>query len=387
MIGGKIMRHRYTIPIFALLMLSACQKEAKLQPISRAVRVFEVGTRANVHPNRNYSGTLEPYSRIDLTTRVSGTVRTIAEFDDGKVKRLIQEGDRVTKGQILATLDERDLQNQLAAATSNLMSAEAELKLTRTASQQAETEYKRSRELFASNALAQAELDRGESSWASAKARVEAARAQLKQKTELQSIARRAIEDSRLISPIDGLVARRNVNVGEAVTAGKPVFSLIDVSELRFTFSLPDTKIQAIRIGDQMPLRAEALSNHLIMGTVAKIFPVADPLLKTFTVEVSVPNPDNLLRAGMVASASLGSDALADKTVVPLSAIVRAPQGTGFAVYVVDIKEKRAKLRSIAVSDLSGNDVIVTDGIKDGDLIISQGAAFIHDNDNVEIAP
>lgn len=372
---------------FVSLAFVACEKTPPPSNVQRAVRTTEAKSVSGDQGNRAYSGTLEPKAKVELSFRAMGTLRSVLQVTEGKGTRNVQEGDFVKKGQILGAIDDRDLRHQFAAATSGLTSAEAEVLNASTALRQADTEFKRARDLFKQKVIAAAEFERAESAFNSTKARFESATALKEVKVEQRLIAARALEDARLLSPIDGVLARKNAEVGSNVAPGSPVFTVIDVSQLRFTFSVPDNRIQSLKIGDRVPLNVEPMTKASTVGVIAKIFPVADPLLRTFTVEVAVPNEDRRLKAGMVASAYLSQIEPLQTVTVPLASVVRSPMGEGYIVYVVDAQDKRVHARPIKIQDLASNNIVVEHGLTAGDRVIVEGASFVRENDTVEIVP
>ncbi len=373
------------VALVALPSLVACSKAPPPPPQVRAVRVVEVRA-ASSEPARRYSGSLEPRERVELAFRVAGRVRTIADASDPGARRPLQEGDAVRRGQVLATLDERDLALSADSAQATAAVAEADVATAQAALGQSESEAVRARGLAATGTIPAAELERVESSLAAAKARLAAARGQLGARTGQAALARRTTEDTRLVSPIDGVVARRSVGVGEAAGPSRVAFVIIDASEMRLAFAAPDVRVRDIRLGARVPVRVEALPEVALTGVVSKIDPVADPVTHTFRIELTTPNEQRLLRAGMVATALPGvADGVA--ITVPLASVVRRPEARGFAVFTLGPEAGKVKATEVDLGDLVGNDVEVLRGLSVGEKVVTEGAALLRAGEAVEVLP
>lgn len=374
-----------TAVILAGALAVGCSQRAPSPPPGpRAVHV--VVARAEVaHASSSYAGSLEPHTKLDLAFGVPGRMRSLGTTKDAGKERPLREGDSVSKGQVLAVLDDSDLQRQAASSSLAVTGAASELTSAEASLAQTEADVTRARSLAATGSIAPAELERIETTAKTTRARVDALRAQKTARGEQLAIARRAAADARLISPMDGLVARRMVDAGESVNPSTIVLTIIDTSELKLLIGVPDTRIGAVRVGALVPVHVEALGAAPLAGRVAAIQPVADPTLRTFTVEIAVDNPDGVLRAGTVASASLGIEGAPAALLVPLASVVRRSDG-GLGVFRLE-GATVAHLVAVDLGDLVGNDVIVKSGLAPGDRVVTDGAPFLHDGETVEVLP
>ncbi len=375
------------VRIAALVGLTACQDPAVGVHAQTAVRVVRV-ERQTVGAATRYSGSIEPRERLDLAFKVVGKVGRVEQVGPSDAGRPLQEGDRVLRGQMLAALEDEDFRTQVRAAASGVATADAQVRGGEEALSHAATERERAKALYASGAMAQADLERADAAWRAARSGLDAARGQRQGRVEQHALTKSTAGDAVLTSPIDGVVARRLVDVGSSVGPGTVAFTVIDTSSMRAVFGVPDTRIQTLHIGDRVPIHVEALPARALVGTVSKIHPVADPVLRSFAVEVDLANPDDELKGGMVANAAFDAGALADAMLVPLAAIVRPPGGsTGFAVWVLDGKTKAVAQRQVQLGDLVGNDVLVEAGLQTGELVVTDGAPFLHAGQIVEVLP
>lgn len=377
----------HPLPAIALIALIALEllacrgttsEHGDLPP--RGVRVAEVNAD---EPGGHlpYAGGLEPRVRIDLAFGITGRVKSVGQ---GRDRTALHEGDLVKRGQLLAQLDDRDLELQASSAAFAASSAEAELAAARTGAEQAESELGRARKLAGTGALATAELERADSTSKAAQAKLAAAREQARVKADQAALSRRVVTDARLVSPIDGVVARRMVDPGENVAPSTVAFTLIDPVEMRLVFAVPDVRIGAVQIGQLVPVHVDALPDVPLVGRVSTIHPVADPSLRTFDVELTLDNASGKLRAGMVASATLPDGVARGGVRVPLASVVRSAEGD-LVVYV--FADGRAKARKVSTDDIVGNDVRVVSGLQKGERVVTDGAAYLHDGERVEVAP
>ena len=368
-----------------VVALAACQAPPTRPSASPAVHVAPM-QRQTVGASTRYSGSIEPWERLDLAFKVGGKVATVAEVSQSGGPRPLQEGDRVVRGQTLASLEATDFRTQVRVAAAGVSNSDAQVRGGEEALSHSAVELARAKLLYSSGAMARADLERAEAAWRSARANLDAARGQRQGRVEQHALTKSTASETALTSPIDGVVARRLIEVGSTVGPGTVAVTVMDTSSMRAVFGVPDIRIAALHIGDRVAVEVDALPAGRLSGTIVKIHPVADPVLRSFAVEVALPNADDALRAGMVASADFDVGTFADAMLVPLAAIIRPPgASTGFAVWVIDDKTRRVALRPVALGDLSGNDVLVESGLKVGDKVVTAGAPFLHAGQLVEV--
>jgi multidrug efflux system membrane fusion protein len=324
-----------------------------------------------------FSGTIEPVTRVEMAFKVGGYVATLATADgpDGHAHKL-QEGDHVAAGAVLASLRQADYATQLAAAGAALSGAKA-------AAAQAELDLSRSVRLADAGVTAPAELDARSTSHDAAAARARQAEAAL-------DAARIALSDTQLHAPFAGVVLRRAVEVGSLVAPGTPAFSLGDVSRVKVLFGVPDTVVQRLHLGDRVGVEVQALG-RAVSGDVTRIAAAADPRSRVFEIEVTVANPDEALRVGMIGTVRLGARGEGGPRVaLPLTAVVRSPKDPkGYAAYVVEGEGDvgAARLREVTLGDVVGREVIALSGVAPGERVVSTGATLVRDGERVLRVP
>lgn len=368
--------------LLSLLFLASCTTPPPTAAPPRAVRVTSVALRPVAQAAR-YSGVLESRAQLELAFRVPGRVASVGQV--GLPPRALQEGDVVKKGDVLATLDLDDLRRQRSASAAGAASTAAQVRSARTALAQSEREVGRARKLFSNGDLAQAELDRAEAAFAAAGSSLASIEAQHQSRRDQLALSQSTLVDATLRSPIDGVIARKNIDPGELVPPNVPVFSVVDLSELRVVFGVPDTRVNLVQLGAPVTVVVEALPGSRFSARVSKIAPTAEPALRTYAVELSLPGAEGL-RPGMTATALLGDQGTQEALVLPLSAVVRGPGGAGYAVFGLEADSKVALL-PIEVADLLENDVVVGAGLSAGQRVVVAGAQFLRAGDVVGVVP
>src|SRR5262249_5222254 len=158
-------------------------------------------------------------------------------------------------------------------------------------------------------------------------------------------------------------IIQRQVETGALVAAGAPAFVVADLSSVKAGFGLPDRELVKLKLGASLSLTSEAVPGREFHGIVTSISPVADPNTRLFPVEVSLPNSQRLLLAGMIVSLSLGEIPREPVLAVPLTAVVRS-KAAGFAIVVVEKNgdHTAAKIRPVTLGQTYGNRIEITSG-------------------------
>ena len=358
--------------------LAGCQAEAHELPRAIAVKVARV-ERTSQASATHYSAQIVPALRVDLAWKVGGYVESIAEIPgvDGK-SRALQEGDVVAENTPLATLRQTEYVQKVAEARAAVAEYASVYR-------QAKLDMRRDTKLASSGSLAGATADTTRSRHDGASAALAGARVRLAQ-------ARTALADTRLVSPLGGVVVVRSIEVGSLAAPGTVAFSIADVSNVKAVFGVPDLFLPRITVGAAQKVTTDALPGVVLEGTVSRLSPSADRESHVFEVDLTIPNPDDRLKAGMVVALSLDEAPASDALFVPLAAIVRAPDRSGespFAVFVVEQagSEKRAFARPVELGEYLGRVVPIVDGLSGDELVVVQGAGLLSHGERVEVIP
>jgi multidrug efflux system membrane fusion protein len=361
----------------AAAAIGGCSSKSSmaLEPAATPVRVRTVEEQRQL-AGAHYSGTVEAATRVDLAFRVGGYISALASVGSPGAIHKVQEGDWVKAGTVLAVVRESDYETQVAAGKAALAEALA-------ASKQAQLDFDRAQKLLAENSIARAELDTQSARLDTAKARVEGAQARIRE-------AQQALADCRLRAPIDGVVLKRPIEVGSLVSPGTLGFVVADTTSVKAVFGAPDHLVEKLKAGASLDVTFEAVPGTFT-ATISRIAPSADPKSRVFDIEATVPNPTDQLKVGMIAKLVVRDAALAEDTLVlPLTAVVRSPHDwRGYAAFVVESIDGRdkARVRDVKLGEVIGNQVIVTDGLKLRERVVSMGATLLVDGAPVRIIP
>ena len=324
-----------------------------------------------------YSANIQPYQQVDLSFKSNGYLVSIRQVRDANGHiRNVDQGDYVAKGTVLAVVQKDDYQQKLDQAKAQLARAQAE-------HERAKLSFGRISVLYKAGAATQPDYDDTRAQNESTQASVDIATAQIAE-------AQLALSYCDLKAPFDSWVLKRNVDVGTLVGPATNGFTLADTRTVKAVFGVPDTAIGHIELGSPQTVTTEALPNPF-SGHVTAISAAADPRSRVYSVEVRIDNPQNLLKAGMIASITIGTPLPPGGVpVVPISSVVRSPSNPeGFAVFVTEGTADLAKVHTqdVTLGNTYGNTIAVRSGVRVGDRVVTSGTNMIKNGDMVRIIP
>jgi multidrug efflux system membrane fusion protein len=363
------------------LVLAGCGREAKA-PEKQAVPVRVAAVESHGEQARaRYSATIEPMEQVTVAFKASGYVREIRRVRgaDGRMRNL-QEGDAVRAGTVLARLHDTEYAARRSQAKASLAEAQAGL-------EHARLDFGRAERLFQSQSLTKPDFDGARASLDAGQARLDLARARLAE-------AESSLADTVIVAPADGVVLKRQIEAGTLVSPGSPGFVIAQTDSMKAVFGVPDWLVREAKLGMTLPVRVESLGTQEFPGRITAISPIADAATRLFEVELTVPNPQGILKAGLIATVEVpesdpeAARAQAIALVVPLAAIVRPSEGQ-FAVVVMEGEGARgiARLRAIEVGDVYGNMAAVRSGLKQGERVVITGASLLTEGEAIQVIP
>ena len=319
--------------------------------------VISVGWFAPAYAAEQLATAPAQFREVEQTYSVDGVVEatrqsTVSAQISGRVKAIYFDvGDRVSKGQIILRIDEREANQALTGSKAQLSQAEAAL-------QNARLNYERSKQLFEQKFISQAALDKAKSDYEMAKAQAEASEAGAEQSALAQSY-------TAVVAPYAGVVAARMVELGEMVTVGKPLMTGFDPSQLRVIANVPQDKLKDIGIRPSVTVEVPSLSRWIKAASVT-IQPSAD--IRTHSTQVRVdlpPNQPNVYPGMFVRTHFVvGKE---KKLLIPNSAVVHRSEVV--AVYVVDDKGM-PHLRQVRLGESNEqNEIEVLAGLNAGERV------------------
>jgi HlyD family secretion protein len=329
------MRFRWGRGALALLVVAALSVAA-----AWAGRHLGGGVSAPV----SVTGTIEA-TQVDVSVKITGRI----------VERLVKEGDKVSRGQLLVRLDDSELAADVRRQEAALRSAQAtlrdlqkgarpqEIEDARAAVSSAEAtrsmterEYQRTDQLFRQNLIAAQDVDRARQAFEVAKAQersareklglvlegsrpdqIDAARWQVTQAESALAQAQSRLREAQVVSPIDGVVLRKNLEAGETANPGVPILTLVNPKDVWLRAYVPETEVGRLKVGDTATLRVDAFPNRVFTGRLIEIGSEAEYTPRNvqtkkervnlvFRIKIQIDNPEGVLKPGLPADADVG---------------------------------------------------------------------------------
>jgi multidrug efflux pump subunit AcrA (membrane-fusion protein) len=372
----KRIRANWSIPILAIallsLVLAGCATHSAVAVTTAVAANQELSTTLDLN------GVLVPADTANISSQIAGKVVSLG----------FQAGDTVKAGDVLMQLDTASLNAQLEQAQASLQSAEAAVVVARNQAavakisvNSAQESYNRVKALFDSGADSQSALDNATNALNTAQAQYDnASGAALDQANAAVDTAKANVNsievqlgETTITSPLNGVLSSRTVDVGEVVSAGVTVMSVVDSSSLKLTSTVTQDVLPLLALGQTMNVTVDSLSNRSYQGTITTLGPIAVSTGEVFPVEITIKN-DGQLMGGMTAHASAAVKA--SGIVVPPSAVV---QGGGVN-YVFVIKDGVASKRLVTLGQKSDQGILILTGLTAGEQVAVTNTNALGDN-------
>jgi multidrug efflux pump subunit AcrA (membrane-fusion protein) len=266
---------------------------------------------------------------------------------------------------VLALLDDREIREQVRQAEASYEVGRATIRQREADLRFAETNLERSRSLFARQLLPQQTLDDADERQQAAAAQLDLSRAQFDQARARLDALRLTLENTRVVSPVDGFVARRHLDPGAFASSNAPVVSVVDITVVRLVANLVEKDLRRVQ-----------------PGTPARVAPVLDPATRTAQMEVEIPNPVYRLKPGMYARVALLVSRHDNALVVPRNAVVDLEGQSG--VFLVDGAAARFQVVEVGLLDQQKAEIV--SGLTDGQRVATTGAHALRDGDPIVLA-
>lgn len=294
----------------------------------------------------------------------------------------IKLGDRVTRGQRMAKIEDREIREQVKQAEAAFEVARATIRQREADLKFAQTNLDRARELFQRELLPRQTLDDAEARHQAAAAQLELARAQLTQSEARLQELRFTLANTVITSPVNGFVARRAADPGAYVSQNAPVADVVDISTVRLVANVVEKDMRRVGPGDPAKVEVDALPGEVFTGRIARVAPVLDPATRTAQMEVEIPNPANRLKPGMYARVNLTIDQRENALVVPANAVVDRDGQRG----VFLAADNTATFRPVQIGIEDTVNVEILGGVSETDRVITTGAAALQTGDRIVLA-
>ena len=333
--------HHLFFIITALILYSCSEKKEEVkEQKAHKVEVTKIASNLE-NETLHYSGTIEADNTVSLGFSVAGRISDI----------YVQEGQKVKKGQLLATIDDTSYKNAYDIADAGL--------------ELANDNYKRLNELYTKGSLP-------ERDYIAVKVGVAQANAN-------KNMAAKNLSDTRLYSPFSGMITAKLTEIGATAAPGVPAFTVMKTDKVYAKASISESEISKLKVGSEALVEIPSM-NKTFKGNVAIVNHSADALTRTFNVKVRLNNTENLLLPGMISAIKINTDNPKEVISIPVQTIVRDVNDITYA-YIVE--NNKAIKKRVDTGNFKGNEVIITEGLSVGDLLISKGYTSVKDGQKV----
>ena len=331
--------------LLSALLICSCtgkkEQEAKA-PIRVKTEVASTATSVN---GQTYVGMVEEQEATAVSFTGMGVVKRV----------LVNEGQAVAKGQLIAEMDDTQARNLLSGAEAQMT--------------QANDALERFKMLHDAGSLPEVQ-------WVEIQSKVAQAKSQL-------DVAKKNLADCRLVAPVSGIIGKKMIGAGETALPSQAVVSILDISSVKVKVAIPEAEIGGISGNTSSIIKVEAIGSSFEGGRIEKGVQ-ADALTHTYDIRINVANRERKLLPGMVASVSFGSEKSEVKTEqlsMPVTAVQKKADGSLF-VWTIE-KDSTAHRTTITTGETLGNRIVVTIGISEGERIVTEGYQKLSENTKV----
>ncbi|MDR3286167.1 MAG: efflux RND transporter periplasmic adaptor subunit [Prevotellaceae bacterium] len=296
-----------------------------------SVKTVEMGA-VSKFVSRDYVGVVEEESAAALSFAVSGNVAQV----------YVSEGQKVSKGLLLAQVSTENLQSSYDVAQASL--------------KQAEDAMTRMQMLYDNQSLPEIKY-------------IEV-KTKLEQAKSLERIAAKNLADSKLYAPFDGIIGKRIIDIGENAIPGKPVFTLLKINTVKIKFSVPENEIAEIDKQGEADIFVAAVGNKQFSGAVNEKNIVANDIAHTYDAKIKLENRSGVLIPGMVCRVTINKENNSAVFILPNNTVQPTSNGKYF-VWLV--KDGKATSANVSIGDLTDTGIIITGGLQNGDKVIVEG--------------
>ena len=352
---------RPVLPLLLLLAVAACSKPAPTPEPVRAVKVISVAVQG-VQSGAEFAGEVRARVESRLGFRVPGKM----------TQRLVDAGQRVKAGQLLAQLDAQDFRLAGDAAKAQVAAAATNRTL-------AEADYKRYKELKDQNFISGAEVERRDATLKAAQAQLEQAQAQLSSQSNQTKY-------TALVADVSGVVVAVEAERGQVVAAGTTIFRIAQDGARDVVFSVPEDRVALVKLGARVAVRSWS-GGGLLDGVVREVAASADAVTRTYQVKVSLAAADGkeALPLGATVYVTPQMFARTDLQVIKLPTSALKRDGATTAVWVLDPATMTLRSQPVEVATADGNDAVIAGGLRPGMLVVAAGVHVLQAGQKVTL--
>ena len=344
--------------LFMILLNPGCKKDEKTSE-ERVMNVkVSTAEKKSFRPFVGTIGTLKPYEEVIVSSEVDGIAKNIR----------IDEGTSVSRGMLLAEINETDYRLEVKRSEAMLRQAEASLA-------NAKLEYERKASLYKEELVTKQQFDDISARMAVSDGDLDRAKAGL-------SLAKEKLAKTRIYSPLRGFVKEKKVTTGDYVRNGTPLLWIIQSDPIKLSFTVPEKEVGKLKTGQDVVFRVDSFPDREFKGRVRNIYPSLEERTRTLQVEALVPNHDNRLKPGLFAKVTLYTGEAKDVVVIPVTAILY--DNAKVKVFVAEGNVAREK--EIKIGNKYGEFLEIAEGLKQGEIIVVAGQNNLSEGVKINVA-
>lgn len=339
--------------VLILILFGAIRDKSKLIAANKAAEVSQEKPPVNavtftlspttITDRINLPGYIEPWTRLKLMAKLNGSITEV----------LVNEGDQVKKGDILARIEDDDFRIAVerAEATYNLTKAE----------------YSRDKSIYDKGVIPTATLDTNRTNMQKAKADYENAKL--------------LFSRTVITSPMDGIIRRMDAKVGLQLSVGDPIAEILEIDRMKGVIGIPESDVTAVRKLENVDLTVQALGDRIITGKKHFLSPSPETAARLYNLELEINNSGGEVLAGMFVRADVVKKRVEDTLTVPFYSVISRNDEQ----YVYVAEEGVAKKRKVSLGIMEKWMVQVTAGLKAGDKLLIEGHRDVEDKQKIKI--
>lgn len=330
--------------LVASIIVSSCGKNKEETTAAIVPKVNVKDLVSEKQPEiLSYSGTIEADNTVALGFSVPGRIVSVN----------VQEGQHITTGQLLATIETTTYKNAFDIANAGL--------------EQANDNYKRLNELYTKGSLPERDFI--------------AVKVAVAQAIANKNLAAKNLADTKLYAPFTGIITTKSTEKGASAAPGIPVFTIMKTDKVYATVAIAESEIAKFKIGTAAKVKIASI-NETFEGKISILNPSADLTTRTFEAKVLLNNQKGNLLPGMISDIKIETGSTIDAITIPADAIVRDADDI---IYAFVVENNRAIRKRVSLGNFRGEEVIVIDGLKTGDKVIISGQRKLKDGQTVSL--
>ncbi len=349
------------IGLLSLLLICGCGNKEKKEEVSPTRVKTEVAGTTTTNNGHTYVGIVEEREATAVSFTSMGVVQRV----------YVNEGQSVSRGQLLAEMDATTAGNSVEAAKAATIQANDMVAQAEQMYAQAKDAYDRMKLLHDNGSLPEIKWIEMETKLHQAETTLNSARAGVHQATATETIARKGLSDTHLTAPVSGIIGRKMIGAGETALPSQAVVTILDISTVKVRVSIPEAEVGSITPHTRTAIDVEAANKQVMGGTIEKGVQ-ADAMTHTYDIRINVPNVDRKLLPGMVANVRFIDGSAADDNItVPVTSVQKRSDGTLFVWIVAE--DNTVHRTTVRIGDVHGNRVIILSGLSEGQRIVNEG--------------